>query len=279
MRLITREEVERLLDPRELLAALERGFVDYSARRCDVPPRIAAKSLQGLLGAMPAWVPGCGLVVKLVSVFPKADPSHHALIAIFDDTNGAPRAVMDGTHITAMRTAGASAVSVKALARPDAQVLAVIGAGVQGRAHAAVVPLVRKFREVRLASRRQGFESFEEAVRGADVVCLCTDAPQPIVKAEWLAPGCHVTSVGINREVGPDLVEKARLFVEWRGAATTPPPAGAIELQGREVTELGEVLAGTREGRRDDQELTLYKSTGHAVEDAVAAALVFRKLP
>ena len=187
---------------------------------------------------------------------------------------------MDGTHVTALRTAAASAVSVKALAREGAAVLAVIGGGVQGRAHRAVVPLVQSFREVRSWSRSSSPEPLEQAVRGADVVCLCTDAAEPIVRAAWLSPGCHVTSVGMGAEAGLDLVAAASVFVEWRGAVTAKPPAGAVELQGLDpasVAELGEVLAGTRPGRRSQDEITFYKSTGHALEDAVAAGLVYRR--
>ncbi|MCA1825853.1 MAG: ornithine cyclodeaminase family protein [Myxococcales bacterium] len=274
---LTRADVERLLDLDQLVSALERGFVDYSAGRCDVPPRTAARAPDGLLGSMPGYVPGSGLAVKLVSVFPRAEPSHQALIAIFDEKDGTPLAVMDGTYITAMRTAAASAISVKALSRPDAAVLAVIGAGVQGKSHLEIVPRVRKFREIRVASRSKPGLTFEDAVRGADVACLCTDAPEPVIRASWLSPGCHVTSVGVHREVGPDLVGAASIFVEWRGAAALPFPAGANEIQGCEVTELGEVLAGTRPGRRSDQEITLYKSTGFAMEDVVAAGLVLKR--
>src|SRR5258706_9295 len=152
----------------------------------------------------------------------------------------------------------------------------------------------RKFREVRIASRNranaealaaavQGARvaaSFDEAVRGADVVCLCTDAKEPIVRLDQLSPGCHVTSVGMNAEVGPDLVKGSSVFVEWRGAAATPFPAGAVYVQGlpeASVTELGEVLSHTQPGRRSETEITLYKSTGFAVEDAVTAGLVYAR--
>ena len=124
--------------------------------------------------------------------------------------------------------------------------------------------------------------SFEAAVAGADVVCCCTDAHEPILEAGWLAPGAHVSSVGgtFGPELDPAIVRGGRVFVEWRGAATTPPPAGAHDLQGLDpaaVTEIGEVLAGTRPGRTSRDELTVYKSTGHAVEDAAAAGLVYRR--
>ena len=122
--------------------------------------------------------------------------------------------------------------------------------------------------------------SFEAAVRGADVVACCTDAREPILRREWLKPGVHVSSVGGTW--GPELdaatIAAGRVFVEWRGAATNAPPAGAVELQGLDagsLTEVGEVLAGTKPGRLTGEEITIYKSTGHAVEDAAAARLVY----
>jgi ornithine cyclodeaminase/alanine dehydrogenase-like protein (mu-crystallin family) len=245
----------------------------------------------GLLAAMPGYVDGV-LEAKLVSVFPGHEPSHEALIAVFDAETGTPRAVMDGTHITAVRTGAGSAVATRALARENALVLAVLGAGVQGRSHVDALKRVRAFSEVRVASRTfehaqalaaetgaVPVESFEEAVRGADVVCCCTDASEPILRREWLAPGAHVCSVGASQQ-GPELdaetVAAGLLCVESR-VAFEPPPAGAFELQEldpAEAVELGEVLAGARPGRTSNDQLTVYKSMGHAVEDAAAAALV-----
>jgi ornithine cyclodeaminase/alanine dehydrogenase-like protein (mu-crystallin family) len=310
---LSRADVERLLDPSDLIDALEGAFVAHSAGRSDVPPRVAARTANGYLGAMPGalsggagaggGVAGGGLGAKLVSVYPgnaaRGRPSHQALIALFDAEDGTPLAVMDGAHVTAVRTAAATAVSVRHLARDDAGVLAILGAGVQGSSHLAVVPLSRRFEEVRVASRdparaaalargsaplahghttARAVGSFAEAVRGADVVCCCTDADEPVVRLEWLGPGCHVTSVGSRAEVDPAVAAAASVFVEWRGAVTNPPPAGAPELQGVDpgsVTELGEVLAGARPGRTSRGEITLYRSTGHAVEDVAAARLVY----
>ena len=289
---MSREEVARLLDVDLLLPRLERAFVELSAGRASVPPRIAASVPErGLLAAMPGYVDGV-LAAKLVSVFPGHDPSHQALVAVFDAETGTPQAVMDGTQVTAVRTAASSAVATRALAREDARVLAVLGAGVQGRSHLDAVRRVRAFTEVRVASRTFGHaqalaeetgaaavESFEDAVQGADVVCCCTHASEPVLRREWLAPGTHVCSVGASQE-GPELdaetVAAGLLCVESR-VAFQPPPAGAFELQGLDpeaAVELGEVLAGTRPGRTSDDQLTVYKSMGHAVEDAAAAALV-----
>lgn len=295
---LSQAEVARLLDVDELLEALARAFPEVSAGRASVPPRVAARTKEGLLGVMPGYLPGVGLESKLVAVFPnnheRGLPSHLALIALFDEQTGRPLALMDGTHITALRTAAASALSARLLARANARVLAIIGAGVQGRAHLEALPRVRDFHEVRIASRSlahaealastfasaRAMCDFEQAVRGADVVCCCTDAAEPVIAYEWLQPGAHVTSVGANPagpELGRDTVSQARLFVESR-VAFSPPPAGSAELAGLDpasATELGEVLAGSAPGRTSDAEVTVYKSMGHAAEDAAAARLVY----
>jgi ornithine cyclodeaminase/alanine dehydrogenase-like protein (mu-crystallin family) len=298
MLVLTRAQVRELLDVDLLLEALERAFTELSAGRASVPPRIAASTERGLLAAMPGYANGV-LEAKLVSVFPDNHaaglPSHQATIAVFDDETGTPLALMDGTEITAARTGASSAVSTRALARDDARVLAVLGAGVQGRSHIEAARRARDFDEIRVASRNAehasalaeevggvAFDSFEEAVRGADVVCACTDASEPVLSAEWLGPGTHVTSVGASRE-GPELdratLTAGLLVVESR-VAFEPYPAGAHELQGLDpesAVELGEVLAGTREGRTSPEQITVYKSMGHAVEDAAAAGLVYRR--
>jgi alanine dehydrogenase len=297
---IGRDDVERLLELDALIDALEDGFRSLSGGAASVPQRTAARSDAGLLGVMPGYVPGLGLEAKLVSVFPGNHelglPSHQALIALFDESSGAPLAVMDGTYITAIRTAAASALATRMLAGNEARVLAILGAGVQGSAHLEMVPRVRDFHEVRIASRSadhaealasrsklaRAMRSFEDATRGADVVCCCTDAASPILSRDWLSAGAHVTSVGSNI-AGPELdqatVTEASLFVESR-AAFAPPPAGSAELAGLDpatARELGEVLNGTAPGRASADEITVYKSMGHAVEDAVAAALVYRQ--
>ncbi|HEY3263908.1 MAG TPA: ornithine cyclodeaminase family protein, partial [Actinomycetota bacterium] len=205
---------------------------------------------------------------------------------------GAPLCVMDGTVITAVRTGATAAVAARALAREGASSLAVLGAGVQGRSHLDAFPRLFSLDDIRVASRdprhaetlagshpkARAVDSFEEAVRGADHVCCCTDADEPVLSHDWLAPGTHVSSVGVGAEVDEATVRASSIFVEWRGAAENPPPTGSAELQGLDpasIAEIGEVLAGAHPGRRSDGELTLYKSTGHAVEDAAAAREVF----
>jgi ornithine cyclodeaminase/alanine dehydrogenase-like protein (mu-crystallin family) len=254
---------------------------------------------------MPGYLPSAGLAVKLVSVFPtnhdRGLPGHQALILLFDPSDGSPTALMDGTYITATRTAGASAVATELLARPESKTLAVLGAGVQGKSHVEAISRVFSLEEIRIASRDpaharslvdrmrgnpslgasiRAADTFEEAVRGADIVCLCTDAPEPVIRYEWLSTGTHIGSVGFAAEVDPGTVANSSIFVEWRGAATEGPPAGAGELQSLDpasVTEIGEVLEGLHPGRTSPDQFTLYKSTGHAMEDAAAAALVYQR--
>jgi alanine dehydrogenase len=295
---LSRSDVEALLDVDAMLDALAAALAAYSSGTASAPPRTAVRVERGMLGVMPGYVPGVALESKLVSVFPENDsqdlPSHQGLIALFDETNGTPLAVMDGGYITAIRTGGAAAVAARILAREDAKVLAILGAGVQGWSHLQTFPRVRDFSEIRIASRNperandlaahhpraRAVQAFEEAVRDADVVACCTDARQPILRRDWLAEGAHVSAVGgtFGPELDPETVRDARVFVEWRGAVTSAPPAGAHELQGLDpasVTEVGEVIAGTRPGRTSPAELTLYKSTGIAVEDAATARLVY----
>jgi alanine dehydrogenase len=297
---LTEQDVASLLDIDELLVGLADAFRELSAGAASVPPRTAALAADGLLGVMPVYLPSSPLAAKLVTVFPgnheRGGRSHQALIALFDERDGTPIALLDGTWITAIRTGAAAAVAAEALARRDAQVLAILGAGVQGHSHLRVFPRIRRFDEIRIASRTRAHAealaaehpaarpvaSFEEAVRGADVVCCCTDAREPILRADWLAPGTHVSAVGgsFGPELDPQTVRAGRVFVEWRGAVTNAPPAGAHELQGLDpetVTEVGEVLAGTSPGRTTETEITIYKSTGHAVEDAAAARLVLAR--
>lgn len=299
MLVLSQADVRALLDVDELIGALERALVELSAGRSSVPPRTAAfvPDERGLLASMPGYVDGV-LVTKLVSVFhhnaEHGLPSHQGVIAVFDSANGTPLALMDGAYITAVRTGATSAVSIRALAREDAKVLAIVGAGVQGHSHLDAGRRVRDFDEVRVASRdrqsaaalasefgAQAAGSIEEAVRGADVVCLCTQAPEPIVRREWLTDGAHVTSVGSAMELDAETIESADvLAVESRANAFQPFPAGAQELSGRDpesAVELGEVIAGSRPGRTGASQLTVYKSTGHAVEDAATAALVLRR--
>ncbi|MGH7912211.1 MAG: ornithine cyclodeaminase family protein [Candidatus Dormibacteraceae bacterium] len=295
---LSEAEVQSVLDPEELLERLAQAFVIVSEGRASIPPRPAASAPDGMLSVMPGYLPGVGLGTKQVAVYPGNQahglPSHLAVISLFDEATGALLCIMDGTHITTARTAGAAALSTRLLARPDASVLAILGAGVEGAAHLAAMSRVRDVREVRIASRTlasaerlaasddraRAVPTFEEAVRGADVVCCCTNAPTPIVDFAWFAPGTHVTSVGFNiqgSELDEATVTRGHLFVETPDAFS-PPPAGCYELQGLDPalgTEMGALIAGRAPGRRSEEEVTVYRSMGQAAEDLAAARLAY----
>ena len=280
MLVLSRSDVEELLDLDALLDALAAAHAELSAGQASLVPRMGAFAGEtGILGAMPAYAPSSGLGCKLVTLFPgnRDRPTHQAMIALFEPGTGTPVALMDGTYITAMRTAATAALATRLLSRPDARVLAILGTGVQSRSAQEMFPRAREFAEVRVAGRGD----FEEAVRGADVVHATTASPDPVVRFDWLSPGAHVSSVGYGAggsELDPAIVERADVVVvEQRDSAFAPLPAGAPELEprGRDgVVELGEVIAGTAVGRSSDEEITLYKSVGVAVQDLAAAALV-----
>ena len=300
MILLSQPEVRELLDLDALVDALADAHADLSAGKASMPPRIAAlvQKQEGLLGVMPSYLPSAGLACKLVTLFPhnRDRETHQAIICVFDPANGAPLALMDGTFVTATRTAAGSALATRLLAREDATVLALIGTGVQARSHARALPRVRKFKEIRVAGRdrtkadalaeeigapARAVDSYEEAIRGADVVAATTHATEPVVRREWLSPGAHVNSVGLNpsgREVDAETVTDSVLVIESRESALAPPPAGAPELAGvdpgRIHAELGELVSGIKPGRTSPEQITLYKSVGVAVQDAAAAALV-----
>lgn len=313
MLILSRPEVESLLDLDKLVDALAAAMAELSAGKVSMPPRIASYVPEhgGVLAAMPVYVPSSQtLSTKLVTVFPgnvaKSLESHQAMIAVFDSETGLVQAVMDGAYITAVRTAAGSALATRLLARPESSRLTIIGTGVQARAHARAISRVRTIHEIRIAGRSmekanalakeifeehgiqsRGFESAEEAAKGADIICATTHAAEPVVLGRWLEPGMHVTSVGFNiagREVDAEGIAKALLVVESREVALAPPPVGANEIgwairdgvitAGHIHAEIGELVSGKRPGRTSPGQITLYKSVGIALQDAVAARLV-----
>jgi ornithine cyclodeaminase/alanine dehydrogenase-like protein (mu-crystallin family) len=294
---LSQADVRELLDLDALVDALASAHAELSAGKASMPPRIAAFARHdGLLGAMPSYLPSTGLACKLVTLFPQNRDrhTHQALICVFDPDNGTPIALMDGTYITATRTAAGSALATRLLAREDARVLAILGSGVQARTHADALGRVRRFEEVRVAGRDSAkavaladelgataVATFEEAVRGADVVAATTHSTEPVVLRDWLSPGVHVNSVGANPagrgEIDQAVVRDAVVAVESRASTLAPPPAGASEFRDgapADVVELGELVAGTKPGRTSEDQITLYKSVGVAVQDAAAASLV-----
>ena len=283
--------VRRVLRYEELIPAVEQALADFSSGKVLQPVRsiLPVAQYHGFFGVMPA-VYGDIMGAKLVTLYPRnegtARPTHQGVIALLRATTGEPLAIMDGRLITEMRTAAVTAVAVRHLSRPDAKVLAILGSGVQARAHFSALGCVREFNEVRVWSRNAANAaalakeigatpmSAEDAVRGADVVVTVTHAHEPILFGRWLKPGALVAAVGAvgptNREVDDETMQGS-VIVDSREAAKVE--AGEILMSGAEVyAELGEILAGARAMPATDR--VVFKSLGLAVEDLAAAKLV-----
>jgi alanine dehydrogenase len=285
-------DVRNLLKMRDLIPAMERALSELSSGRAVQPLRtvIPVAEHQGFLGVMPAYVSGT-LGAKLVTFFPNNRDvhTHHAVIILFRPETGEPLVTMDGRLITEMRTAAASAVATRALARPDAAVLAILGSGVQARSHLEALRLVRRIREVRVWSPRNAAAfaarfrvraagSAEEAVRGADIVVVATTSKIPVLQGAWLSAGAHVNAVGASRpdwrELDDEVLARAKVFVDSREACSRE--SGDVIAGEKIAAEIGSVVSGAAPGRTSADEITLFKSVGVAVEDVVSADLVYR---
>ncbi len=297
MLVLDRGQVRDCLDLDALIDALGPAMADLSAGRASVPARIGAlvPDRDGVLAAMPGFVPSVGvLMTKLVSVFPRNAgtplPTHQAVIVACDPDTGRPEALLDGTAITAVRTGACSALSARLLARPDASTLAVLGTGVQADSHARAMCRVRPITEIRVAGRNRDHAAALAAELTTDLAVDVHPAAgyaAALIRREWLHPGTHVTSVGLNaagREVDDATIAEALICVESRAAVLAPYPAGSNDLlepiRDGVITaehihaELGELVTADRPGRTSAAQITLYKSVGVAVQDAVATALV-----
>lgn len=297
---LSEAEVRAGIDPLQLLDALAAGFRALAPGRVVTPARPQLDIPRaGYSPAMPAWMDGMTLTVKIVNVFEgnigAGMPSHLATIHLFDPASGLPVCIMDGTYITAVRTSGSAVLSVRELARRDAGVATVVGAGVQADQHLSLLPLVRDFAEIRvvskrfkdaeaLAARHPGVipvAGLEAAIRSSDVVCLATHSYQPVIDAGWVRPGTHVSSVGVappGGELPAALARAATLYVETRDAFE-PTPVGSCELAGLDPDTgitLGDMLLARRPGRVSADQITVYKAMGTAMEDMVAADLAYR---
>jgi ornithine cyclodeaminase/alanine dehydrogenase len=313
MLVISEQQVRGLVDIDELIEALEKAHTQYSTDRAVMPVRLVVPlpAIQGRITSMPGFLTDDkALGMKVVTYFqqnPTRDlPAILATIMLFSADTGKIIAIMDGSYVTAIRTACASAMATKVLANPDSKVVGILGAGVQARAHIVALTRVRnisafkihspsglsaaKLQEEmrgRIDSAIEVVSSAEQAVRDADLVVTVTTAKEPIIKADWLKPGTHINAVGSHR---PDLREldgatlaRAKVVVDSRAAIMAECGDILLAIDERSIApsavqaEIGEVLAGTKPGRTDESEITLYKSVGIAVQDVAAAHLVYHK--
>src|SRR6266481_3883928 len=250
---LNEEQVREHLLMTQLIPAMEKALIDFSAGRVTQPVRsiISISPPGGFLGLMPALTPD-GLGLKAVTFYPsnaeRGIPTHMATIFLIDPQTGTPLAIMDGRLITEMRTAAVSAVATKLLASPDAKVLAILGSGVQARSHVEALRLVRQFEDSRVWSptiehaKRFAQEigaiatSAEEAVRDADVIGTVTSSKRPVLKGDWLKPGCHVNAIGACRPDWRELDNEAMsnvVFVDSREGAMKE--SGDVILSGAKI--------------------------------------------
>ena len=315
MLVLTAEEVRRALPMRAAIAAVEDAYRALSAGQAEVPLRLSLPVAphEGVSLFMPAFVGGKeeALTVKVVSVFPhnpeRNMPTIYAAVLVLEPDTGRPLALLEGGTLTALRTGAASGAATKALARPDSRVLAVFGAGTQGRTQAEAVCAVRPIEQVWVYDvRRESAEAFaaemagfgpipadvrvaatpQEAVRDADVICTATIATRPVFDDADLKPGVHINGIGAYTpemaEVPPETVARALVVVDSREAVLAeagdliqPIKAGIITPDHIRA-ELGEILLGREEGRTDNSQITFFKSVGVAVQDAMAAQTALR---
>ncbi len=300
------DDVMEALTPDECADAMAEVLAAHARGEALMPLRslVRFEGAAGFIGLMPAWRGGQdpAFALKSLCVMPgnpaRGLDSHQGTVTLFDGATGVPTAILDASAVTAVRTAAVSAVATGVLAREGASVLAILGAGVQGKAHLKALTAVREFVDVRIYSPTEAHaralaagggdrgatvvSSAEDAVRGADVVVTATSAREPVLRREWLGPGTHVNAVGASmpsvRELDVDTVAACALYCDSReslrneaGEYQLALKEGAIPGEEHVRGELGEVLAGTAPGRRSDDELTVFRSLGLAVEDLAAA--------
>ena len=309
---LTRKDVEACLTMDDTLEAVETAFREHGEGTTNMPVRsgIRLDKAKGTTLFMPAYMETTGAIgIKVVSVYPD-NPSRYALpttlgvVLLTDPTNGELLAIMDGTFLTAMRTGAAGGIAAKYLARKDAKKVGILGAGVQGRTQVIAASKVRGVEIVKAydvaSGRSQLFckqlskeldiqmtpvDSAEKAVRGSDLVITTTTSKTPILNGDWLDEGTHVNAFGSHtadtRELDAASIKRAKLVVDSREAALREAGDIMIPISQGLITadhihaELGEVIANKKAGRIGDNEITIFKSLGLAIQDVSTASKVY----
>ncbi|HXD33784.1 MAG TPA: ornithine cyclodeaminase family protein [Pyrinomonadaceae bacterium] len=312
--ILSQSEVEQLLPMAECITVMEEALSSLARGEMHQPLRqvVHPPGADGVIAMMPSFRSSGDAVfgLKAICVFPKnaelGKDAHQGGVLLFRGDTGEPMAFMNASAITAIRTAAVSAVATQVLSREDASELAIIGAGVQARSHLEAMACVRKLKKVRVTSRNpehakafaaemgarfefpiEPVTSAEEAITGADIIVTVTTSKEPVVHREWLGPGSHINAIGTYspraREIDTATMVDATLFVDRRESALNEAGDYLIAAAVGAITpdhihaELGEVLIGSASGRSSDDEITLFKSLGLAIEDLAAADYVFRK--
>jgi alanine dehydrogenase len=309
---LSRKLVEELLRVEDCIEALRPAHVAFSDGGAIMPVRLTFRiHEQGVMGLMPAWVEGPQLGVKCITSFvgnrELGLPALASTVLLLDAETGGTKAIMDGTFLTEIRTAAASALATDALARPDAGRLALIGAGVQARSHLDAMAVVRTLTSVSVVARSiesarafvaehaprypavefRAMASADDAVRSADLVCAVSLARTPVMSPSSVAPGTHINGVGSHtpdaREIPGETMRDARVVVDSRDANLSEcgdcmiPIAEGLFGPEHVSDELGELLTGSKPGRTNADQITVYQSCGIAIQDVAAATVVYEK--
>lgn len=312
--ILNHAEIAQLLPMKDCIDVMTAAFIALAHNQVHLPLRMIVRptDAKGLLGLMPAYMSGERAMfgIKIIGVFggnpALGKDSHQGAVLLISGESGEPLALMNASAITAIRTAAASGVATKLLAREDASELAIIGSGVQARSHLAAMACVRSIKRARVVSRSfdharsfaadvqnlypfqiEAVSSIENAVKDASIICTVTSSSEPILKREWVSAGAHINAVGSSipsaREIDSATLAAASLFVDRR--ESTLNESGDYLFPMREGligpdhirAEIGEVLIGTKSGRSSIEEITLFKSLGIAIEDLAAAEYTYRQ--
>jgi len=312
IRILRGSEVKALLPMAACIDLMETTMIAVSEGRARLPLRsLMSVSSGGMMGNMPGYLaePEC-FGVKLVSLFPNnaaaGFSSHLGLVLLFEPEHGRPVAMLDAAELTAIRTAAVSGLATRLLAREDASDLAILGSGEQARSHLEAMLAVRPIRRVRVWSRRrESAEAFaqaesarhgrliepvsevKDATAGADIICTVSKAREPILLGDWITPGAHLNVVGSSiataAEIDTAAVKRSKFFVDYRDSTIHEGGEYLQALRDGAITsehilgEIGEVANGSRAGRTDPKDITLYKSLGIAAEDLASAHYVLQQ--
>ena len=310
---LTQDEVKSILDMKSTLEAVESAFREMGNENIEMPARVYLHFDKGVLIAMPAYMPGLDAAgTKLVTVHPGNKqayglPAVNARIVLNSPENGLPLAIMDGTYVTALRTGAAGATGIKYLSREDSKEVGLCGLGVQGRSQLMglmevrpgvekikvydIVPEAKKAFVDEMNEKYSGVnfvpvDSAKKAAEGSDIVITCTPSPEPFIDGAWLKKGCHVSAIGADtgakRELMTSVIERCdKLVVDFipqafvTGDFRIPKEEGVITEEDI-YAELGQIVAGKKEGRTSPDEVTLFKATGLAIQDVGTAHKVYQ---
>ncbi len=311
--ILDRNDVQKVLTMKEAITVVEEGFHELAEGRVQMPPRqlMTEPERNGWIAVMPAYIKKTkALATKVVTVFtenPKINlPTTIATILLNDPETGRPLAIMDAGYLTAIRTGAVGGVAAKHLARSEAHTAGIFGAGFQARAQLEALCEVRAIDEVyvydvmseasekyaedmspKLGINVTSVEKPERAVKGCGIIVTASTSTKPVFHGSWLEPGTHITGIGSHmastRELDTEAVRRSKVIVDLREAAEKeygeiliPVSEGSLTLD-HIYGELGEIITGRKQGRKDDQEITLFKSGGLAIQDTAAAHLAYSK--